>query len=247
MDGALLSAPENFPLAEVVYDCPRCGSSRVTFDVHALIPIGTPQYGWQQSYEAFGVCRNCRRGTVLYLRQERAVERKLSPRELVAAGGSLAPLLKVVGYVSLKDMASVEPPEFLPPDIQSAFEEGARCLTVSAPNAAAAMFRLCLDLATKDLLPDEDVDGLNRRGRRDLGLRLPWLFRTGRLPRELEELSHCIREDGNDGAHDGTLTMNDAQDVCDFARMLLERQYTEPERLRQAQQRRDERRKDNSR
>lgn len=233
-------------MAEIVYDCPRCGSSRVTFDVRNLNKTDVVTYGWQHHYEGFGVCRNCRRATVLCLAETSATGmQNRPPDKLAAATGSLAPFVRVEGYVSLKDIASVEPPEFLPSNIQAVFQEGARCLTVSAPNAAAAMFRLCLDLATKDLLPDDDVEGLSDKVRHKLGWRLPWLFRTGRLPRELEDLSHCIREDGNDGAHDGTLTLNDAQDLCDFAKMLLERQYTEPERLRQAKQRRDERRGDN--
>ena len=61
------------------------------------------------------------------------------------------------------------------------------------------MFRLCLDLATRPLLPkpdEADKPQPNARQRRDLGLRLPWLFENGLLPRELQELAGCIREKG---------------------------------------------------
>jgi hypothetical protein len=58
------------------------------------------------------------------------------------------------------------------------------------------MFRLCLDLATRPLLPQEHVPGLKRRTRRDLAPRLEWLFETNRLPTALRELSSCVREDG---------------------------------------------------
>jgi hypothetical protein len=51
-----------------------------------------------------------------------------------------------------------------------------------------------------------------------------------------------VREDGNDGAHDGTLGKEDAEDLLDFTTALLERIYTEPERLRLAQERREKRR-----
>jgi hypothetical protein len=104
------------------------------------------------------------------------------------------------------------------------------------------MFRLCIDLATRAMLPNGEVPGLNAKTRRNLGLRLPWLFDTGRLPDALKELSSCIKEDGNDGAHEGNLTENDAWDLLDFTSILLERIYSEPERLRKATARRGARR-----
>jgi hypothetical protein len=92
------------------------------------------------------------------------------------------------------------------------------------------------------MLPQEETPGLNNRTRRDLGLRLPWLFEHGRLPFELRELSSCIREDGNDGTHQGTLTMQEAEDLLDFTTALLERLFTEPRRLEIAKERREKRR-----
>jgi hypothetical protein len=121
----------------------------------------------------------------------------------------------------------------------------ARVLTgvvTNCPNAAGAMFRLAVDLTTRPLLPPEDAPEPNRRVRRDLGLRLPWLFANGLIPKELACLSNCIREDGNDAAHAGTLTMEDALDLQDFTSTLLERMFTGPERLRLAEERRAKRR-----
>ena len=56
-------------------------------------------------------------------------------------------------------------------------------------------------------------------------------------------MSSCVKDDGNDGAHAGTLKKADAEDILDFTVALLERMYTEPERLRLAKARRDSRRK----
>lgn len=92
------------------------------------------------------------------------------------------------------------------------------------------------------MLPIEEVHGLNNKTRHDLGLRLPWLFDNGILPDGLRGLSTCIREDGNDGAHQGTLTREDAEDLLDFTIALLERLFTEPKRLEQAKERRERRR-----
>ena len=92
------------------------------------------------------------------------------------------------------------------------------------------------------MLPEADGDGLNSKVRRNLGLRLPWLFDRNLLPEALRELSSCIKEDGNDGAHEGSLQKEDAEDLLDFTTALLERLYTEPERLRLAKERREARR-----
>jgi Domain of unknown function (DUF4145) len=74
------------------------------------------------------------------------------------------------------------------------------------------------------------------------GLRLPWLFDNDKLPGGLRELSTAIKEDGNDGAHQGTLTKEDAQDLLDFTTALLERVFTEPKKLELAKERRQQRR-----
>jgi hypothetical protein len=104
------------------------------------------------------------------------------------------------------------------------------------------MFRLCVDLATEARLPEADVDGLNGKIRRSLGLRLIWLFEHEYLPAALQELSVAVKDDGNDGAHLGALTKPDAEDLLDFTVALLERIFTEPERLRLATERRLQRR-----
>lgn len=149
------------------------------------------------------------------------------------------------GIITLKDRADVKPPDHVPEEIENIFNEGATCLKVDCWNAAGTMFRLCIDLVTRQLLPEDETEGLNQRVRRSLGLRLPWLFDNQRLPESLRDLSTCVREDGNDGAHAGTLGKEDAEDLLDFTYILLERIYTEQERVRLAAVRRDERRDNN--
>jgi hypothetical protein len=96
------------------------------------------------------------------------------------------------------------------------------------------------------MLPDENVDGLNNTIRRNLGLRLPWLFDTGRLPEDLRELSSCVKDYGNEGAHEGLLEKEDAEDILDFTYELLERIFTKPRRVQLAQERRLARRESKS-
>ena len=229
-------------MSELVADCPRCGAHRVTFDLRGETLVGY-RYNWQSWYEAFCVCRHCGRSTVFVLSEKGIEEAKHIKKEgLSKTAGTANRLVNIEDYISEKNAAATPAPEYLPQEIKAAFDEGAACVAVGCVNAAATMFRLCIDIATRSLLPQLDEKGLNARIRRNLGLRLPWLFDNGLLPEALRELSTCVKEEGDDGAHAGTLTKADAEDVLDFTIALLERMYTEPERLRLAKERRDSRR-----
>ncbi|WP_395316604.1 DUF4145 domain-containing protein [Variovorax sp. UC74_104] len=154
--------------------------------------------------------------------------------------------MSIDGYVSIKDVAAEAPPEHLPESIDAVFREAVTCKSVGCYNASATMFRLCLDLATRDKLPPivaGETAVPNYKTRRDLGLRLPWLFDNNILPEDLRDLSHAVKEDGNDGAHAGTITAEEVDDLLDFTITLLERMFTEPARVNLARERREARRK----
>jgi hypothetical protein len=235
-------------MAILVNDCPRCRAKNMTFDVRADTQVDT-HHGWQRWFEAFCVCRHCHNSIIFVLAQKPTGEpdfwAKNSPSNFNA---SLNSAFTIEGYICLKDVGAVSTPEHVPGPVATVFHEGAVSVAVGNWNAAGAMFRAAIDLATRPMLPKEptppekDVEGLNKRVRRDLGIRLPWLFDNGHLPSDLRELSRCVHQDGNDGAHAGTLSGHDAHDLLDFATALLERIFTEPERLRLAQERRDRRR-----
>ena len=230
-------------MSEIVWNCPRCNAKRITFDVLAGYIIDQ-RYGWQNRYELSCCCRQCHRASILIVAEDVDGDYEYVHKTgLLKINSALNRYVRVEGHVSHKDEAGVLPPEHVPPPIEAIFKEGATCYAVRCYNAAGTMFRLCVDLATRERLPDAtDPASPPHKIRRDLGLRLRWLFENDRLPKTLEELSACIREDGNDGAHAGTLEQADAEDLLDFSATLLERLYTEPERLRLAKERRDERR-----
>jgi hypothetical protein len=229
-------------MAQLVADCQRCGAKKITFDLLSAVKT-SDRYEWQYWYEAFCLCRQCLRTTTFVLSESVHGDYKYVHKTgLINIEEAVNRFVNIEGTITLKDTAAVQPPEFVPEQIEAVFREGATCLAVGCNNAAGTMFRLCIDLATRALLPEEDVQELNARTRRNLGLRLPWLFDNGRLPEVLRELSICVREDGNDAAHAGTLTKEDAEDLLDFTAVLLERIYTEPKRLKLAQERREQRR-----
>ncbi|WP_200905643.1 DUF4145 domain-containing protein [Methylobacterium sp. ARG-1] len=213
----------------------------MTFDIAAFHLIFV-EHRWQHHYEAYSICRKCNSGTIFAIKNKADRRTEDVNENISRISYDITELFDMKGYVSLKNVGCVKPPEFLPPPIRSAFDEGAKCISAGCWNAAATMFRMALDLATRPLLPPEGTTGINRRTRRDLGMRLPWLFDHGKLPEALRELSAAIHQDGNDGAHQGTLTKADALDLLDFTEALLTRLFTEPERLRLAAERRATRR-----
>jgi hypothetical protein len=229
-------------VSELVADCPRCGSKRMTFDI-TKENFTHVRYNWQYWFEAFCICRHCNKATIFVLSQNVDSDTKVVQKSgLVNLSVAVNRYMNIESYINLKDIATSKPPDHLPIEIEAAFREGAACMSIGCFNAAGTMFRLCIDLSTRSKLPEGDAEGLNAKVRRNLGLRLPWLFNNGLLPDALLELSTCIKEDGNDGAHVGNLTKDDAEDLLDFTYAILERLYTEPERLRLAKDRRDSRR-----
>lgn len=231
-------------MSELVADCPRCGAKEITFDLISENFLFI-NYNWQNWYEVFCICRRCKRATIFVLRQNNLQDEKYVKGGLLNLREAVNNFMRIEGYVSLKDFITTHPPEYIPANIEFVFKEGASCLSIGCFNAAGTMFRLCIDLATKNMLPVEDIEGLNYKTKRELGLRLPWLFDNSILPGSLRELSSCVKDDGNDGAHEGTLNKEEAEDLLDFTYAILERIYTEPKRVQIAKERREARRENN--
>lgn len=230
-------------MSELVHDCPRCGAKLITFDVINAANAKNLNSLLVQA-EVFCNCRRCKQAVIFVCRSKFPIAIS-NFYSLIDADGSSAinGALDVDGFVSIREMTGgISVPEHVPQDIAKIFEEGAICASVGCFNAAGTMFRLCVDKATEKLLPDDSEHGLNAKIRRSLGLRLEWLFENRRLDPGIQELSHCIKEDGNDGAHQGTLYKVDVEDIQDFTVILLDKMFTQPERLRLASIRRNERR-----
>ena len=226
----------------LVADCPRCGAREHTFDVLAANSCGI-RHGWQKWFETFCCCRACQMTTIFVLNYRVQADYGVLDRKgIMGYNNALNRYCDIDRFVNQSDVGAVDAPEYLPDDVKLAFEEGARSLAVGCWNAAGCMFRTSIDLTTKNLLPEEEVAGLNRHARRNLAPRLRWLFKAGRLPIDLQELSSCIKEDGDDAVHAAILEKSDAEDLLDFTSALLERIYTQPRKLEIALERRQQRR-----
>lgn len=198
----------------LVADCPRCGATHITFDVVAQVWL-RQEYDWRDWYEIFSVCRRCHLPTTFIVAALQNLKEKLNRGDgLVTHPSGLNEFFGINRFVSLRDHVSTRPPEHLPDPIKNAFNEGAACLSIDCFNAAASMYRLCVDLVTRPLLA-ACADSAKPKPHDTLGRRLTWMFENKVLPVELRELATCIREDGNDGVHQGTLTKADADDLLD--------------------------------
>ena len=220
-----------------VTDCPRCGAHRITFDAWTDTPVGAAATGAPPQYEVFCVCRACNRATIFMFEEKahigvaRLRAQMAHQAQIVVTGPSKAiGNFRLLRHISPADVKAAPPPEELPDDIDRAFREATKCAAVECYNAAGAMFRLCLDLATKG------VKG------RNLAARLEALCGEKQFSSELRDLGSAVRLDGNDGAHDGTLDEESVQDLEAFATRFLTQLYTEPARLRAATERRKKRR-----
>lgn len=223
--------------AYLVSNCPRCKTNKITFTILGGTPYKThldPKLGVEA--EIIGMCGACYGASIFLVIPHNSGISAPAGIEWRSASFNIESRYHLVGLVTPADMAIGQPPEALPQNIEIAFIEGLKCLSINCYNAAATMFRLCLDFATKDLMPEEGEP--SSKVRRSLGLRMGWLFDNEKIPPSLKDLAECVKDDGNDGAHEGILDKESALDLEDFTRVLLTRLYTEPAQLEEAKRRR---------
>ena len=206
-----------------------------------------PRDPYQGIYELFAICRGCKKATVFIIGDYYDDQRDDFPNvNPMTREGLLNNYFEIDGLLRIPDDEPRSPPEFIPPNIEKIFNEGAICFTKECWNAAGTMFRQCVDLATKEMLPEQGEKGLTKDNQGNLGPRIQWLFKNKKLNERLKDLANCIKDDGNDGAHDGTLEKNDADELLDFTVMLLEDIYTTPARIKRREEEKEKRKAKNA-
>ena len=222
-------------MSELVGNCPRCNTQAITFDLTQDTLLKNESWIDIGVWETFCVCRRCHRATIFVLEQKNKDHGELKRVGLNNLQGVVNDNAVIRSHINITNIKTRPSPEHLPDSIAAAFQEGSKCLAISCFNATAAMFRLSLDLAIKGLFPGEAVKDS------PLGLRLKRLFDNKMLPEALRALSSVVKDEGNAGAHDGTIDEATAEDLIDFTERLLTHLYTEPAKLRLAQERRAQR------
>ncbi|MAQ71122.1 MAG: hypothetical protein CL565_02905 [Alphaproteobacteria bacterium] len=231
----------------LVTDCPRCGATKTTFDIYTFNNLGGKTYNGKHVLEAFSVCRHCQRGTIFNAAQKDGVTDTYfkDPNNAFARlMGSLNDVITIVSHVTTQNMSTIAPPKSIPENVEKVFKEGAIALSGNCPNAACAMFRTCLDLASKDIINHKKFVKEPTKKQKDfLSGRLEFLFENGALADKLKLYMECVRKAGNIGIHEGVLDMDDANDLLDFTTIFLEEMYSEPAKIAQAIERTNARRK----
>lgn len=129
-------------------------------------------------------------------------------------------------------------PDHVPDNLKSIFDEAAKCYSHNCYIACSSMFRLCLDVTTKELLSQYNNDQNENIKIDKLFNRIEFLVEKNIIPNDLKDFIHNIRLDGNDAAHDGNTRQEEAEDLLDFSELFLERIYTMKKQLELAQARR---------
>lgn len=245
----------------LVYDCNFCGSQKIRFDVFHTIRRHIRMYGTSDQiyWQAFSQCSHCKNSLIFILIPDTLAIRdeiKFPYDGFIESKDDLCQIestnindhFKINRLLITPHKKQIICPLHVPDDIKNIFDEATKCLSMSCFVAGGSMFRLCLDLVTKNLLENwleenqNSEQQPNKEQKNKLANRIDFLIDQDKIPKRLKDLAHCIRHDGNDSAHDGNTGESEALDCLDFTEALLNEIYTLPEQINKANRRRIERR-----
>jgi hypothetical protein len=139
--------------------------------------------------------------------------------------------LQGVYWWPMHDIGSAGTMPGVPPEVQDAYAEGARCISVGSPNAAAAMFRTALAHVV------EDQGSEAAKAEPTLFKKINQMAADGALWNDFGDAAHYIRQVGNAGAHGEaykSIANEHAVELQQFLRELLNFTYVQPFKRRQA-------------
>lgn len=189
-------------------DCPHCLTARVAFS----IPYSYSRNAEQHEFGAIGVCAGCHK-PISFLASNRV--NGLSPQQF---SGNIEPTMCVLDVWPCT-IASEAPPH-TPPAVAKRFVEGEDAYLRGSWNAAVAMYRSALDIATKA------VDGIPRG---TFYARLQWLHEHRLITPDMKDWADHVRVEGNDALHDpDEFTEDDAKPLRLFSEMFLRYMFELP-------------------
>jgi Domain of unknown function (DUF4145) len=230
-------------MAELNLDCPWCRTKNCAFTSEGSYLAETvqrqhPRFGAGRYQQWFALlrCRRCGHGVLARLEVS---DRNAGDDPHQLAGDPIA-----TGSWYLRDWFPSQPisdpcPDHAPEAVAQFFNEARDSLDAERWNAAGAMYRKAIDVATKDLVRKHWPQNETEKGiKEDLIVRIERLHARGRLTDALRDWAHQVRIGGKDAAHDeDPFTSGEAETLHQFTRLFLTYTYTMPEevRLRRAQ------------
>ncbi|PJL13327.1 hypothetical protein B9Y72_11330 [Stenotrophomonas maltophilia] len=196
-----------------VGDCPHCLAETVgmTLAGYTQLPAQRPTAMFQcnRCYDILCICMETGRVAVDWLSHESG------PLE-DAMESNYARIISIYPAPERTDA-----PKHTSSVVRRAYEQGIDNAKRKNMDAAAAMYRKALDVATREL--DAALAGKN------LAPRIDALHKSGRLTDDLKEWAHLIRLDGNHGAHDDDeLSMEEISQLASFTELFLTYTFTLP-------------------
>jgi hypothetical protein len=113
----------------------------------------------------------------------------------------------------------------VPDSVSKAYDQGVRCLSASAPDGAAAMFRTALAYLVQDKGSEQ------AKSKRDLKDKVTQMARDGGLASSLVDWATHVRLYGNAAAHPdvyGEVTIEEAREIAALIKTFVEVMYTLP-------------------
>lgn len=172
--------------------------------------------------EVFLVCKACGLGSI-YRGQPRAHISNISGALDKGRHFDREPVIALPDNPTISDD--------VPQRIRSLFYQAARCRQLNLCDAAGAMFRKVIDVATKHIFATDDR--LSERTPADaLRVRIKALGELKILENDIVELADVVAVDGNDAAHDmDPYTAEEAEALEDLTLDLLDRLFVRPARV----------------
>lgn len=216
--------------------CPRCGRTS-NFRVAGSYPL---TYGGGYSITADGhhepnvleqvtalYCYGCQHGVAVV--EEQTIGG--IPKRLGGRSGTVS----WRGFHWWPPAMTAALDDSIPHNIQGAFTEGAKCLSIRASRAAAVMFRRTLEAVVRDKGSSQAVSALSK----SLANALKVMADEGTLDASLAEWAKEIRLAGNVGGHFDPVkdvTVEEAESLAQLLQSIFEYLYEAPARIQRARQ-----------
>lgn len=204
----------------LVRDCPHCGAAGMAFNYLSQRPTTSGR----ELVIAF-TCNRCSEGYFVTIETGGSDSSSLS-----SGAGDFDARVRANHWRVMREYPkkkAVVAPEHISHNVNRCFLQAGEAAHRGHHDAAGAMYRKAIDLATKEL--DPALAGKN------LAPRIEALYQAGKLTTDLKEWAHRVRLDGNEAAHeDEELTGEDIKHLGSFAELFLIYTFTLPGRIRTA-------------
>ena len=208
-----------------IRDCVRCGTKKIT---HVFVGESTLIRQSDYLREIAGACADCK---------QLSIYRWDSPQKGTAASQLTAGNIEALNSSTLATEAvriattSVELSPHIPHRIAGLFREANECRQMTWFEAAGAMYRKTLDVATKHIYA-HDIRLAEKEPAQALRSRIQALGALKIIEQDIVELADIAALDGNDATHDvDPYTKDEAEALEDLTFDLLDRLFVRPAKI----------------